>query len=60
MRLKEQKPLTLDINVEGLIDFFAYVFAVFLALADALGEQIFDLPVDGAKVVLCPRCDFFK
>lgn len=30
------------------------VFSVFLALPHALGQQVFDLAVDGAEIVLRP------
>ena len=33
------------------------VFAVFLSLTDTLCQQIFNLPVDGSKIILCPGSD---
>ena len=30
------------------------IFSVFLSLPDTFGEKVFNLSVDGAKVVLCP------
>ncbi len=32
------------------------IFTVFLALADAFCQQIFNLTVDTAEIVLCPAC----
>ena len=39
------KVLISDINIQRFIDFFTYIFAVFLPLADAFCEQVFNLPV---------------
>ena len=44
-----------QIKLRGKVDLIRYVFPVFLALTDAFGKKILDLPVDGAKVVLRPR-----
>ena len=33
------------------------VFPIFLALADTFGEQIFNLPVYGAEIILRPGCN---
>ena len=45
----------LQIQLRRQVDLIRNVLSVFLALTDALSKEIFDLTVDGAKVVLCPR-----
>ena len=45
---------SLEIKLRRHVDLFADVFAVLFPLTDALGEQIFDLAVDRAEVILRP------
>ena len=40
-----------------LIIYMELLFPVFLSLPYALRQQVFDLPVDGAEIILCPGCD---
>ena len=47
--------MLLDIQLRREIDLLADIFAVLFSLAHALAEQVFDLPVDGAEVILRPR-----
>ena len=54
------KVLISDINIQRFIDFFTYIFAVFLTLSDALRQKILNLSVDGPKIILRPRGDFLK
>ena len=42
------------IELGRLIQRVGDIPAVFLSLADAFREQIFDLPVYGTKIILCP------
>ena len=44
-----------NIKFYRLVDRIGNVFAVFLALLDALGQKIFDLPVDRTEIILRPR-----
>ena len=46
-----------NIQLRRDIDFVGDVFSVFLSLADAFGQQVFDLTVDRAEIVLRPRGD---
>lgn len=48
---------SLEIELGRYVDFIADVLAVFLSLAHALAEQILDLSVDRAEVVLGPGGD---
>lgn len=50
----------LNFNFQRFVDFFAYILPVLLPLSYALCEKVLDLSVYGAKIVLCPRCDFLK
>ena len=42
------------VQIEGLIQLGGDIAAVFLSLLDAFRQQVFDLTVDAAEVVLCP------
>ena len=46
-----------EIQLDRLIQCFGNILSVLFSLANALCKQIFNLPVYGAKVVLCPGCD---
>ena len=54
-----RKPLQESFQIELWRDVqrIRRVAAVLLSLAHALGEQIFDLPVDGAEIILSPGGD---
>ncbi len=38
----------------GNVKFLRNIAPCFLSLTDAFGQQIFDLTVDRAKIILCP------
>ena len=46
-----------EIQLDRLIQCFGNILSVLFALTNALCKQIFNLPVYGAKVILCPGCD---
>ena len=46
-----------NVELGRFIQVLGDVFAVFLALAYAFRQQVFDLPVDGAEIILCPGSD---
>ena len=46
-----------DVDVQGFVELGGHIFAVLLSLPDALGQEVFDLSVDGTEVVLCPCGD---
>ena len=46
-----------DVHIKRSINFIGYIFAVLFALFNALGQQIFNLTVDRAEVVLRPCGD---
>lgn len=50
----------LNFNFQRFVDLFAYILSVLLTLSYALCEKVLNLSVYGAKIVLCPCCDFFK
>ena len=43
---------SLDVDIQRFIQMFGYIFAVFPALPDTFREEILDLSVDRAKIVL--------
>lgn len=45
---------TLNIQFGRYVDLFADIFAIFLPLAHAFAQQVFDLSVDRAEVILRP------
>ncbi len=49
--------LSLNIKFGRDIYLIGDIFAILFPLTHALGQQIFDLSVYAAKVVLCPCCD---
>ena len=49
--------LSCEIQLDRLIQCFGNILSVLFALTNALCKQIFNLPVYGAKVILCPGCD---
>lgn len=42
------------VQFDGFVHFGGNITAVFLSLLDALCQQVFDLPVDGAEIIICP------
>ena len=48
---------SLDVDIQRFIQMFGYIFAVFLSLPDTFREEIFNLSVDGAKIILGPGGD---
>lgn len=50
-------PWLMDIQIRRHVDFIRDILAVFLALPDAFGQEVFNLAVDGAEIILCPGCD---
>ena len=46
--------MLLNIELRGEVYLFSNVFSVFLPLTDTFAEEILYLPVDRAKIVLCP------
>ena len=51
---------SLEIELGRDVDLLANVLAVLFPLAYALGEQIFDLAVDGAEIVLCGETGYLR
>ena len=49
--------LSCEIQLDRLIQCFGNILSVLFALTNALCKQICNLPVYGAKVILCPGCD---
>ena len=48
---------SLDVDIQRFIQMFGYIFAVFPALPDTFREEILDLSVDRAEIVLRPGGD---
>ena len=46
-----------DVDIQRFIQMFGYILAVFLSLPDTFREEIFNLSVDGAKIILGPGGD---
>ena len=44
------------VQLGWFVQILGYVFPVLFPLADAFGEQVFDLSVYGAEIVFCPSC----
>lgn len=46
-----------DIQIRRHVKLIGDIFAVLLALPDAFGQEILNLAVYGAEIILCPGCD---
>lgn len=51
--------MALYIQFRRFVQGFGYIFPILFPLSDALGEQVFDLSVEGAKIVLRPGGKLF-